>query len=225
MVEFQYNNHIHSSTQQTLFLLDCSQHPQMGLEPKQPARVEAVNEFTDRMKLALEEAKAALNKAKDDMSPYYNQRRLPTPTYQPGDKVYLDASNIKTTRLLKKLSHQQLGPYLVERQVSKNAYRLCLPNSMSRLHPVFNVVKLLTPAPTNPIPGRHPKPPLPSELVEGEEEYEVEKILDSKMSSGRLRFLIKWQGYGREHDSWEYATEVHAPKLVANFYRKHPAAP
>jgi hypothetical protein len=88
---------------------------------------------------------------------------------------------------------------------------------MSRLHPVFNVVKL-TPAPTNPIPGHHPKPPLPPELVEGEEEYEVEKILDSKMSSRRLRFLIKWQGYGREHDSWEYATEVHAPKLVADFY-------
>jgi len=27
------------------------------------------------MKLALEEAKAALNKAKDDMAHYYNQRR------------------------------------------------------------------------------------------------------------------------------------------------------
>jgi hypothetical protein len=224
MAEFQYNNHIHSSTQQTPFLLDCGQHPRMGFEPKQPARVEAVNEFTDRMKLALEEAKAALNKAKDDMSRYYNQRRLPTPTYQPGDKVYLDASDIKTTRPSKKLSHRQLGPYPVERQVSKSAYRLRLPNSMGRLHPVFNVVKL-TPAPIDPIPGRHPKPPPPPELVDGEEEYVVQEILDSKMFRGRLRFLIKWKGYSREHDSWEYATEVHAPKLVADFYRKHPAAP
>jgi hypothetical protein len=47
MAEFQYNNHIHFSTQQTPFLLDSGQHPQMGFEPKQPARVEAVNEFTD----------------------------------------------------------------------------------------------------------------------------------------------------------------------------------
>jgi len=146
MAEFQYNNHIHASTQQTPFLLDCGQHPRMGFEPKQPARIEAVNEFTDQMKLALEEAKAALNKAKDDMARYYNQRRLPTPTYKPGDKVYLDASDIRTTRPSKKLSHRQLGPYVVERQVAKNAYRLCLPQSMSRLHLVFNIVKL-TPAP------------------------------------------------------------------------------
>ena len=59
---------------------------------------------------------------------------------------------------------------------------------MSRLHPVFNVVKL-TPAPADPIPGRHPKPPPPPELIDGEEEYEVEEILDSKMFRGRLRFV------------------------------------
>jgi len=40
----------------------------MGFEPKQPARIEAVNKFTNRMKSALEEAKAALNKVKDDMA-------------------------------------------------------------------------------------------------------------------------------------------------------------
>jgi len=102
----------------------------MGFEPKQPARVEAVNEFMDRMKMALEEAKSALNKAKDDMARYYNQRRLLTPTYQPGDKVYLDASDISTTRPSRKLSHHQLGPYVIDKQVSQNAYRLKLPDPM-----------------------------------------------------------------------------------------------
>jgi hypothetical protein len=90
MAEFQYNNHIHSSTQQTPFMLDCGQHPRMGFEPQQPSRVESANEFANRMKLATEEAKAALSKAKDDMARYYNQRRLLTPTYAAGDKVYLD---------------------------------------------------------------------------------------------------------------------------------------
>jgi len=102
----------------------------MGFEPKQPARVEAVNEFTDRMKMALEEAKSALNKAKDDMARYYNQQHLPTPTYQPGDKVYLDASDISTTRPSRKLSHRRLGPYVIEKQVSQNVYRLKLPDPM-----------------------------------------------------------------------------------------------
>jgi hypothetical protein len=62
---------------------------------------------------------------------------------------------------------------------------------MRRLHPVFNIVKL-TPALIDPIVGRYPKLPPPPELIEGEEEYLVEEILDSKMFRGWLRFLIKW---------------------------------
>jgi hypothetical protein len=53
----------------------------------------------------------------------------------------------------KKLAHRFLGPYVGERRVGANAYRLRLPKSMGRLHPVFPVVKLLT-APLDPIPGR-----------------------------------------------------------------------
>ena len=39
--------------------------------------------------------------------------------------------------------------------------------------------------PADPIVGRHPTLPPPPELVEGEEEYLVKKILDSKMFCGR----------------------------------------
>src|SRR6266581_4674769 len=75
LAEFSYNNHIHSSTQQTPFLLDTGRHPRMGFEPHQlPSRVEAVNEFMDRMRNTLEEAKSALAKAKDKMAQYYNRR-------------------------------------------------------------------------------------------------------------------------------------------------------
>src|SRR5437016_1359021 len=123
LAEFSYNNHIHSSTQQTPFLLDTGRHLRMGFEPHQPpSKVEAVNEFTDRMKSALEEAKSALVKAKDDMTRYYNQRRTPAPVYVTGDKVYLDASDIHTTRPSKKLSHRRLGPFTVESRIGTNAH-------------------------------------------------------------------------------------------------------
>ncbi len=47
----------------------------MGFELNQPpSKVEAVNEFTDRMKSTLEEARLVLTKAEDDMAHYYNQR-------------------------------------------------------------------------------------------------------------------------------------------------------
>ena len=79
------------------------------------------------MKQAQEEAKAALAKAKDDMAQYYNQQRTSVPEYQPGNRVYLDAEDIQTTRPSKKLSHKFLGPYVVERAVGPLAYCLRLP--------------------------------------------------------------------------------------------------
>jgi len=69
----------------------------MGFEPSPPSRLESVNEFTDRMQSALTEARSALAKAQDDMTHYYNRRREPAPEYTPGDKVYLDGSDIQTS--------------------------------------------------------------------------------------------------------------------------------
>ena len=104
--EFQYNNHVHSATQNVPFLLDTGRIPRMGFEPDQrQSKVESVNEFKTRTEAALEEAKAALVKSKDDMAKYYDRRRTPAPEYQPGDRVFLDASDIHTTRPSRKLSH------------------------------------------------------------------------------------------------------------------------
>ena len=73
------------------------------------------------MKDTLDEAKAALVKSKDNMAKYYDWKRTPAPDYQPGDRVYLDASDIQTTQPSKKLSHQKLGPFLIVRKVG-NCY-------------------------------------------------------------------------------------------------------
>src|SRR3979490_534674 len=99
MAEFQYNNHVHLATQQTLFMLDTGRHPHMGFEPREPeSRTETVNEFKDRMEKSLEEAKSALTKAKDDMTWYYNQCQVPAPEYRIGDRVFVVGSDIRTTR-------------------------------------------------------------------------------------------------------------------------------
>ena len=106
LAEFQYNNHVHASTQHPPFLLESGRLPRMGFELDQrPSWVESVIEFMERMKSMLEEAKSALAKSKDDMARYYNQRRVPAPEYQPRDKVFLDASDVSTTRPSKKLLH------------------------------------------------------------------------------------------------------------------------
>jgi len=57
------------------------------------------------MERSLEEAKAYLVKSNEDMARYYNQQRIPALEYHVGDKVFLDASDIKTTRPSPKLAH------------------------------------------------------------------------------------------------------------------------
>ena len=95
---------------------------------------------------------------------------------------------------------------------------------MSRLHPVFNVIKL-TLAPEDPILGRCPRPPPLPEIVNREKEFIVERILDSKIINQKLQYLIKWDRYGIEHNSWEPADDVHAPELITEFHWTHPGAP
>jgi len=80
------------------------------------------------MRTAIEEAKSTIRKAQDDMKRYYDRRRTPALVFNPGDKVFLDASDIRTMRPSQKLSHRRLGPFIVERRIGPTAYRLKLPH-------------------------------------------------------------------------------------------------
>jgi hypothetical protein len=197
----------------------------MGFEPDQcPSKLEAVNEFVDHMKLTLDEACAALTKSKDDMARYYNQRRTPAPKFAVGEKVFLDAMDIHTTRPTKKFAHRFLGPYPVVWPVSTHAYCLKLPPSMSHVHLVFHVVKLM-PVPLDPIVGCHTKPPPPPDIVGGEERYEVVEVIDSRVYWRKLQYLVRWKGYGHEENLWLSEGDINAPKLITEFYRAHLNAP
>jgi len=223
MAEFQYNNHVHSATQTVPFLVDTGRLPRMGFEPRPRSKVEAANTFVQQMKSAIEEAKSALMRSKDEMACYYNRKRTPTPEFKVGDKVFIDASDIKTTRPSIKLAHRFIGPYLIEQKIGPLNYKVKLPVGM-KIHPVFNVVKLRV-APEDPIDGRHANLPPAPEIIDGEPEYEVEKILDSRIYYRKLQFLVAWKGYGREENSWVKAEDIHAPDLIKEFYWTHPDAP
>ena len=197
----------------------------MGFEPRAGAKMEAASDMVSRMDSALEEARAAAAKAKSEMKQYYDRRRTPPPVFGKGDRVYLDASDIKTIRPSQKLSHRRLGPFEILEAVRNHSYRLRLPKQLSRLHPVFNVIKLTAALP-DPITGRRASPPPLPELIDGEEEYEVEQILNSRIYRRRLEYLIRWKGYGIEHDEWVPAKNVqNAPEALAEYHCQHPAAP
>ena len=102
----------------------------------------------------------------------------------------------------KKLLPRWSGPFPVEKRVGAVAYALRLPEHL-KWHPVFHVSLLRKYA-----DGGRVQPPPPPDLVEGELEYEVERILDhvERKSRGRTTkydYLVKWKGYGPEHNTWE----------------------
>src|SRR6266702_653399 len=63
---------------------------------------------------------------------------------------------------------------------------------------------------------------LPPDLIEGEQEFEVEKILDAQpRGRGRkMHFLVKWKGYPTSDNSWEPRENLHADRLITEYNRK-----
>ena len=101
---------------------------------------------------------------------------------------------------------------------------------MRSVHPVFHVSQLEPCAP-NTI-SNHVQPPAPSIEVDGEPEYKIEEILDSKIDRRQchcqLLYLVHWLSYQGTDDktSWLLATELgNVKELVADFHWRYSNKP
>ncbi|QRW27779.1 Retrotransposable element Tf2 protein [Rhizoctonia solani] len=194
LVEYAYNNAKHSATGKTPFELVYGRNPVMN-PSNVPANVPEANHVADTLAQEWKEAESALRMSKEKMV----RDKGTIPEYSIGDKVWLDGKNVELRTNSNKLDPKRLGPFEVTEKISSHAYRLKLPETL-KIHDVF-YVGLLTKAhesPNQPFPERPPP-----ETIEGEEEYEVEQIIDSKRQRGKWFYLIKWKGYGPEDNSWE----------------------
>ncbi len=71
----------------------------------------------------------------------------------------------------------------------------------------------------------HREPPVLVE-IEGQEEFEVQEVLDSKKIRGKLMYLVFWRGYPPSEATWEHAGNlVHAQDLVNQFHQRYPNKP
>lgn len=62
--------------------------------------------------------------------------------------------------------------------------------------------------------------PPPPVKVDGEEEYEVEAIVDHKKKGGKTIYRIRWKGYGQKDDTWLPATELSCKDLLKKYRKK-----
>ncbi|KAH0614663.1 uncharacterized protein H6S33_000299 [Morchella sextelata] len=196
----------------------------MSLGPLEHGRTTAedqANSIAREMKDILDFLKDELFRTQRIQEESANIHRTPAPHYRVRDKVFLSTSHFLTKRLSKKLDWKRIGPYVVKRIVNPYAYELELPRSM-KIYPVFHV-SLLSPAVNDPLPGQEQLPPPPVE-IEGQEEWEVEDILDSRKRRGRFEYLVKYVGYNEA--SWQPLSDVeHSPDIVKRFHERYPRKP
>jgi len=144
MVEFAYNNKIHTATKMLPFKANYGQDPRMGFEGRRKEKYKAAEKFVERMKKIQKEAKAALGKAQEEMKKFANRKQGEGEEYRVEDLVLLSIKDLKWQmkgRRSEKLTEHFVGPYKVKGIISSNAIELELPKSI-KIHPVVNISRV-----------------------------------------------------------------------------------
>ena len=169
---------------------------------------------------AQERVARLLKKAHKAQAVQYNCKRLETPAFGERELVWLFQKYIKTKKPSTKLDNKKLGPFAILEKVRTYARGLKLPVTI-KIHLVF-LVSLLELFKSN------PKDPKISRLdlveVEGEEEYRVEEILDSRIGGRgkkqKQQSLVKWKRYSSSNNTWEDKDNVKKAEALDVFLWK-----
>jgi len=229
LAEFAYNNAPSATTGISPFFANKGYHPNLTIHPERDLASARAKDFVVDLDELHQELKATIAEAQRRYQGPADARRMPPPTFSVGQQAFVKAKFFRTTRPSKKLSEKFLGPFEIIAQAGSHAFTLRLPDTIRGVHPVFHV-SMLEPATPNEIPNRTSSPPPPIE-VQGELEYEIAEVLDSKIDRRRnckLLYYVRWLGYeGTDEEySWLSATELdHAPELISDFHSAYPHKP
>jgi hypothetical protein len=223
MAKFATNNHVSKTTGNSPFFANYGLNPKIDFEPDlrvdNPEENEA-HTLAECLSEIHDLIKSEISFAQDQQQEYADQYRLPAPAYRPGDAVWLNGWNLRMNRPSRKLDNKYYGPFSVIKEVGKYTYELNLPATMN-VHPVFHV-SLLEPVRDDSFPSQVATPPGPI-IIEGEPEYEVEEVLDSRMFRRQLQYLIKWCRW--DILTSEYAIGMNKLKAIEEFHARYPNKP
>lgn len=214
--EFACNNAMHAVTKRSPFEMVYQFKPTMRINIAGDSRAsesQAAKSRSERYQEAAAEVKELWAKAQRSVQRQYNKGRKER-SYAPGAKVLLSSKNIRTLRASKKLADKFLGPFEVLKVVGQNAYTLALPKKYGRLHDTFHVSLL---EPYHRREGQETPEPMD---IDGEEEWEVEEILDHRETREGRQYLVRWKGYSEAGDTWEPLEHLlRAGEMLARYLR------
>jgi len=235
LAEHAYNNSATNAHKMTPFFGNYGFHPQTEWMKERDAHNPGATMYAHWMQDIHQQAKQTLENTRESMKKYYDRKATEQPSIEVGDLVMLNAKNIRTKRPSKKLSPKQYGPFKVLEKKGSRAYKLEI-SPRWKIHPVFHV-SLLEPYRATNRPNSE-QPPRDPEDIEGDLEWEVERIIKSEIISytrkvrGRnkerkeLRYFVKWKGCAEDENTWEPPEGMkNAQKEVERFQRENPEMP
>jgi hypothetical protein len=138
-------------------------------------------------------------------------------TFKPDDKVWLDARNLNLRIGSKKLAPKREGPFTIKKRIGSHAYKLDL-HKRWQIHPVFHVMLLRKFEETDEHGSNYLRPP--TELIEGEKEFEVEAIVAHRKIANQMQYLIKWKGYPTSENTWQNTKDLGNAKTILQTYKR-----
>ncbi|KAJ9515331.1 hypothetical protein QJQ45_006595 [Haematococcus lacustris] len=202
-IEFAINNSFHTSIRTTPFRLNSGFDPRLPLTlDLESTANESARDFTKVIYSNLEKAKQAIHAARHRQKAYYDMNHTDA-KFQVGDQVLLSTKHLRFKNPgSPKLLPLYIGPMPITAKINEVAYRVKLPDGF-KIHDVFHVSKLKL---HRDGPGMILPPP-PLDLGDGQW-FLVERILKHRTVKGRVEYLVRWAGYGPEHDLWEPAKNI-----------------
>jgi Chromo (CHRromatin Organisation MOdifier) domain/Integrase zinc binding domain len=213
--QFAYNNSFHSTIGTSPNHALYGYHPRVvDGPPSDESKVQGVRERIRHVSEIRSRARDCWKRATESQTRYYN-RRHQEKEYDRGQIVGLSTKNFRF-----KDGHKLAPTYIRVRileRVGKQAYKVALPTKYAKIHNVFPVAMIEPWIDRNGIADTLPLP----DLIEDNEEWEVEDLLDHTGEGSLRRYLVKWAGWPVEYNTWEPIENLtHCQQLLDRYHKR-----
>ncbi len=226
MIEFVNNNILSSVIFLILFFMNKNFHSRMSFDSdiikyesiRERLQINRVKNISEQMNKTLIFAREALIKTRKQMMNQANKHRKKV-NYKIESKMFLNKWNIITARSFKKLNDKMLNSFQIIESVD-SSYKLKLSETM-HIHDVFHSELLRSVI--NDSLSDQKNESSKSIVINDEDEWKIDDILNFRRYQRRLQYRVKWKNYDNDLN-WYNADDnefMNAQEMIDDFHIKY----
>ncbi len=226
MIKFVNNNVLFSIIFLTFFFMNKSFHSRMNFDSdiieyestRERLQIAQIEDIFNHMNKTLIFAREALIKTQEQMMNQANKHRKKI-NYKIESKIFLNEWNIVTARFFKKLNDKMLDSFQIIDLVD-SFYKLKLSETM-RIHDVFHseLFRFVVNDSLSDQKNEFSK----SIVINDEDEWKIDDILNFRRYRRRLQYRVKWKSYDNNLN-WYNADDdefMNAQEMIDDFHIKY----